>query len=216
MPPNADTWRSRIDTLLADDERVATRILEEIDLTPEKAKAFVRTVTPSGIFDLKPDAPKPLRDAAHPASYALQLLCLSDAISAADPQAIQLGRLWGRLGLGMQAPDVVKASQTWWLNQNRGPGGRKDNDLTATLKELLREIPDASFEEAVSYLFSEDLLDRYHSTEDKTAFITNVEELPDDEGIGYTDTSGTFCKIKVASLKRRLRELKAKGRNSTS
>ena len=201
------SWDTRIKRLLSKDVDAATAILMEADLTPEEAVGWVVKATASGVIQYRTNAPHILKDPTNPACFALRILLLRDRLQNADAMSVQLGRLWGRASIGLQYPEVAKEVQAWWLHIHRGPGGRKQNDLTRTLTVILKENPDWGVREIVCFLLSEEAKDRFASTADQSVFVTNVEFDEHAEELTYEDRSRKTHTIKMDSLRRKISDL---------
>ena len=164
--------------------------------------------TASGVISYRRNAPHILKDPTNPACFALRILLIRDHLQNADAMSVHLGRLWGQASIGLRYPEVAKATQAWWLDAHRGPGGRKQNDLTRTLTVILNENPDWGVCEIVIHLLSDEATDRFASTDDQNVFVTNVEFDEHSEKLTYDDRSRTRHIIKIDSLRRKISNLR--------
>lgn len=201
-------WDIRIKRLLSADVDAATAILKEVGLTPEEAVVWVEKATISGVISYRANAPHELKDPTNPACFALRVLLLRDHLQNADATSVQLGRLWGQAKVGMQFPEIAKAMQALWLGVHRGPGGRKQNDLTRTLTSILKENPNWGVREVVGFLRSDKAEDRFASTVEQSVFVTNVEFDKHKGVLAYDDRARKTHTIKMESLKKKIRDLR--------
>jgi len=202
-----DAWDIRIRRLLSTDVDAATAILKEAGLTPEEAVGWVARATAAGVIQYRTNAPHILKDPTNPACFALRILLLRDRFQDADAMSVQLGRLWGRASIGLRYPEIARATQAWWLDTHRGPGGRKQKDITHTLTVILKENPDWGVREIVCFLLSEEAENRFASTVDQSVFVTNVEFNEHAKELTYDDRSRRTHTIKLDTLKRKIRDL---------
>ena len=208
-PTGGAAWQPRSDGILADDLSNARRILAENGLEAEQARRYVEYATPSGVISFKPGAPAAFQDPTHPVCYAVRLLLLAEFAANADPQALLLGRQWGRAAMGMNFPAIAHSMQAWWLGGHRGKGGRRENDLTRTLRTLLQRYPEASPAQILDMLRSNDAEDEFYSTAGSHIHVLAVELDDRSKMITYTDRARKTCKVSFRSLERKLRTLRA-------
>ncbi len=209
ITPVEIAWHQRIETMLSKDVATAEDILSKYGFTPTDALNSVKRITGSGVgIVFQPGTPSVFRDPTHQCCYALRLLLLVQSIRDADPIAVQIGRLWGRAAMGLEFPQIAKAMQSWWLTSHRGIGGAKVNDLTQTLAKILRDKPDADRKYVLDYLTSEAAEDAFSQTEDPTIHITGVEIDETAGTLSYENRARKLNKIKLASLDRRIRDLR--------
>ncbi|MDA1101495.1 MAG: hypothetical protein O2967_21245 [Proteobacteria bacterium] len=211
-------WQERVLGLLDADLKIAKAALATRELTPEKAKAFVRKSSSVGIIDFNPGSPAYLRDPNDPACHALRLLLLTDDIQETNAHGsnalhLLLGRLWARAEFGMQFPEIAKAMEAYWLDHHRGHGGRKQNDLTRTLQNRVATHPDEDFSAILKFLQSEYAKDCFYSTDTQTVHVCNVEINHGDQLVTYDDRSGATQKIKFGSIRRKLTRIRRKQKN---
>ncbi len=209
-------WQRRMNKMLAADVSAAEKILIEHGLSAKQALAYVEQATPSGVIDFRSGAPAMLRDPAHAACYALRMLLLARFIPATDAHALQLGRLWGRASVGMNFPEIARSTQKWWLDAHRGSGGRKENDLTRTLRTILEQKPNADANYVLQYLNSDEALDKFHCTDNPTIHITEIEVDEETGTLKYDDRSRRTYKILFESLERKIRRLRSGKRSHTT
>ena len=110
--------------------------------------------------------------------------------------------------MGMQFPAIAKTMQAYWLDSHRGPGGRRQGDLTRTVQTFLASQPNAGLQYLLGYLDSERLEDDFHHRFAPTAHIENVEVDKLAGLVTYTDRTRNTKKITFASLKRMIRRLR--------
>ncbi len=208
-------WKTRMDGLLAQDLDIAAAILQEHGLTLEAAKAFVRKSTASGVIRFEMNAPAMLQDPTHPASAALALILISTHISESDPQALQLGRLWARHSMGMQFPEIAKATQAWWLGKNRGNGGQEQHALRQTIKYIVEKRPYITFKELLNRLSDEAWMEsRYEQPIDPEIHITEVGV--DDDTLVFYDRQDKRHTPKLESVRKTYNRVKLEQKNMVS
>ncbi len=211
MKPENQAWQKRIESMIEADVCSAKRILKEHGFTVEQAFGSVKRESSAGVWrQFHPNALKEFQDPTHQCYYALHILLLAERIREADPQSVQFGRLWGRSVIGLEFPDVAKSMRAWLLEQHRGIGGAKPNDLTLSLRQIIQENTDADSAFVLDFLRSEEAADSFHNIEQPLIHITNVE-IDDQRGeVIYEDRSRKTHRIKIASLDRKIRELRKK------
>jgi hypothetical protein len=205
------SWRTRIDKLFAGDVRAACDILSAHGFTVDQAKAAIARTAGFGAVNVyAPDAAAEFRDPTHPCHYAAHILQLQKFIADASPEALQVGRSWGRAAIGLKFPEIAKAMQGWWLSSHRGKGGRRPNDLTRTLEYILQTRPNSGRDEILNYLQSEESEDEFGRITDPKVHITSVEVEESGKVVTYVDRGRKTHTIALASLDRKLRDLRPK------
>ena len=211
MKSENQAWLKRIASMIEADVRSAEQILSEHGFTAEQAFGFVKQESTSGVWrQFVPSAPKEFQDPTHQCYYALRILLLAQRIREAEPQSVQFGRLWGRAAVGLEFPDVAKSMRSWLLDQHRGIGGAKPNDLTLSLRQIIQDNADADSAFVLHFLRSEEAADSFHNIEQPSIHITNVEIDTQRGEVIYEDRSRKTHKIKITSLDRKIRELRKK------
>ncbi len=209
--PDDFDWHKRVSPRFEEDILAAKKILAEHRITPTDALKAVKYVHVTGSTRVfHPDAPKELQDPTNQCFYALRILMLEQDIHEADPKALQIGKRWGQAAIGLGFPDIANSMRNWSLNQNRGPGGAKANDLSRTLQYILRDKPDANRKYVIDYLQSEEAEDFFHLIEDPPIHITNVELDEQSKTLTYEDRGRRTQTIKTSTLDRKIRGLRAK------
>ena len=209
--PDEAAWRDRIDSMISADVQEALKILEDHGFTSTDALAAMKRRPGIGLaIALHKNAPKEFDDPTYQCYYALRILLLADDIRQADPRAVQIGRLWGRAGHGLQFPAVAKAMEGWWLRSRRGPGGAKTNDLTRTLGQIFKEEPGADRKHVLDYLQSDQAQDDFSAVENPKIHVTGVAVSKDKKWVTYEDRARKAHKIAMVSLDKKLRTLRPK------
>jgi hypothetical protein len=207
---DALAWRNRIDGLLVADEKTASVILARHGFTVEQAGKAVRRVAAWGaVIDYAPDAPEAFRNPGNECRYAVQILHLAKLIRQSDPTALQLGRIWGRATIGLRFPEIAKSMQGWWLSNHQGPGGRKTNDLTRSLKTYLREHANAGLADFLAYLQSDEAEIEF-DTANPEFHVSIVEINNEGRTVTYEDRARKVHSITFNSLDRKIRNLRSK------
>jgi hypothetical protein len=203
----AMAWRRRVDFLLGADVARAKETLSRFGFTPDQAIGHVQSHG-LGAFRMKPDAPSEFSDPTNDCYWALQMLLLQSEIEASDPGSLQIGRLWGFAVRGMGYRETSKAVQGWWLGNNRGPGGRKESDLTSSLRTALERHPKANCAEVCTFLASDEAEYLFSALVQPTIQVTAVEVDTQAKSLTYDDRVRETHKISFASIDRKLRRLR--------
>ena len=159
-------------------------------------------------FQLQKDTPKEFDDPSHPCFFAVRLMALAEMIGRADPTSLQVGRRWGQWALGMTLPEISKAARDGHLAKHRGKGGGAVRDLTYTLQMLVKENPSLDRAAVLEYLQSDEALDRFSSTNNRTLFVTGVEIDEVNRSVAYEDQERTLHKVTFDTLDRKLRAVR--------
>lgn len=200
-----------MDGLAAADVDTAAKVLSEHGYSCATALKLIKEVRAFGaIMDIERNAPSEFHDPNHPCFFAVRILALTKLVSQSEPTALQVGRIWGRLGQGLHLPEISKAIRQGHLAKHRGRGGSEANDLTRTIEAVLREHPDLDGAGLVVYLRSEEALDRFNSVEARTIFVTNVEIK--NGSVVYEDQRRVDRKVKLATLDRKIRSVRKKAK----
>lgn len=208
-PRETARWQARISALFEADRKNAEAILLENGFDAERAVKAVKEVRAFGtVLQLHNNAPHEFQDPNNPCFFALRLMVLGQFMREAEPASVQVGMLWGRFKIGMGLPAISTAVRGGHLAQHRGPGGSTQGDLALTLGVLVSENPEIKRVELLAYLQSEAAHDRFHSTENRSLFITGIEIDETNRLISYEDRTRSTHKITFDSLERKLRSVK--------
>lgn len=209
--PEDSAWHKRVESKLSTDILAAEKILVENGFTREDALNSVKRESDSSVWrQFHPDAPKEFQDPTNQCFYALRILLLDKRIRDSDPRGLHFGWLWGQAAMGLTFPDIAESMRSWLLDQQRGIGGAKANDLTLTIQQIFRDKPDADSNYVLDYLQSEEAKDRFFNIDEPTVHVINVEFDEQSDQLTYEDRARNTKMIKTSSLDRKLRKLRPK------